>query len=139
MPACHLMLYDAVCGLCNRVNRFVLARDRAGLFRFASLQSDAAREALRPHGRDPRSLDTFFVLADQGTVRERLLSRSDAALFVLEAVGGAWRLLSFFRAVPRPFRDLVYDLVARHRYRLFGRSETCPVPPPEHRARFIDL
>jgi predicted DCC family thiol-disulfide oxidoreductase YuxK len=133
-----IILYDGVCGLCNRLNRFVLARDPAGRFRFAALQSALAAEVLTRHGRDPRDLDTLYLVLAPGRPEERLLRKSDAALWILCELGGAWRLTGALRVVPRAIRDFGYDLVARTRYRLFGRYETCPVPDPSHRARFLD-
>ena len=134
-----IILYDGVCGLCHRLNRFVLARDQAGRFRFAALQSALAGEILARHCRDPRDLDTLYLVLGHGGPDERLLRKSDAALRILRELGGAWRAASLLRVVPRPLRDLAYDLVARSRYRLFGRYDTCPLPDPRHRARFLDL
>jgi predicted DCC family thiol-disulfide oxidoreductase YuxK len=133
-----IILYDGVCGLCNRLNRFVLARDRAGRFRFAALQGPVAAEILARHGRDPRDLDTLYLVLDPGRPRERLLQKSDAALWILRELGGTWRLTGALRIVPLAIRDLGYDLVARTRYRVFGRYDACPVPDPRHRARFLD-
>ena len=133
-----IILYDGVCGLCNRLNRFVLARDPGGRFRFAALQSGLAREVLTRHGRDPRDLDTLYLVLGCGRPDERLLRKSDAALWILRALGGPWRVLAMLRFLPAGVRDLGYDLVARTRYRLFGRYETCPLPEPRYRTRFLD-
>ncbi len=133
-----LILYDGVCGLCHRLVRFVLARDPAGRFRFAALQSTLARDILARHGRDPRDLDTLYLVLGHGRPDERLLRRSDAALWILRELGGPWRAAGALRVVPARLRDLGYDLVARTRYRLFGRYDTCPLPDPRHRARFLD-
>ena len=133
-----IILYDGVCGLCNRLTRFVLARDRPGRFRFAALQSAFASEILARHGRDPRDLDTLYLVIAHGRPEERLLQKSDAALWILRELGGPWRAAGALRVVPRWVRDLGYDLVARIRYRLFGRYDSCPLPEPRHRARFLD-
>lgn len=133
-----IILYDGVCGLCNRLNRFVLARDAAGRFRFAALQSRVAAEILGRHGRDPRDLDTLYLVLEPGRPGERLLQKSDAVLWILRELGGGWRLAGALRVVPRTIRDLAYDLVARSRYRVFGRYDACPVADPRHRARFLD-
>jgi predicted DCC family thiol-disulfide oxidoreductase YuxK len=133
-----IILYDGVCGLCNRLSQFVLARDPEGRFRFAALQGAVAGEILTRHGRDPRDLDTLYLVLAPGGPEERLLRKSDAALRILRELGGVWRLSAVLRIVPRAIRDLGYDLVARTRYRLFGRYDTCPVPDPRHRARFLD-
>jgi predicted DCC family thiol-disulfide oxidoreductase YuxK len=136
--AAPLILYDGVCGLCNRLTRFVLERDPAGRFRFAALQSPLAHEILIRHGRDPRDLDTLYLVLARGRPDERLLRKSDAALWILRALGGPWRAAGVLRLVPRAVRDLGYDLVARTRYRLFGRYDACPLPDPRHRVRFLD-
>jgi predicted DCC family thiol-disulfide oxidoreductase YuxK len=134
----HLVLYDGVCGLCTRLTRFLLPRDRRDVFVFASLQGPLAGELLNRYGRSPAALDTFYVLADRGTERERLLERSDAGLFLLKALGAPWSWLYVFRLLPRSLRHAVYGFVARNRYRWFGRLETCPLPDPRHRAKFLD-
>lgn len=134
-----IILYDGVCGLCSRLSRFVLARDRAGRFRFAPLQGRLAGEILTRHGRDPRDLDTLYLVLDSGRPEEHLLRKSDAALWILRELGGPWRMAGALRVVPPALRDLGYDAVARIRYRLFGRYDSCPVPAPEHRGRFLDL
>jgi predicted DCC family thiol-disulfide oxidoreductase YuxK len=133
-----IILYDGVCGLCSRLCQFVLARDSAGRFRFATLQGAVAAEILDRHGRDPRDLDTLYLVLAPGQPGERLLRKSDAALWIVRQLGGPWRLSGALRIVPRAIRDLGYDLVARTRYRLFGRFDTCQLPDPRHRARFLD-
>lgn len=133
-----LILYDGVCGLCNRLTRFVLARDPAGRFRFASLQGALAGEILTRHGRNSRDLDTLYLVLARGRPDERLLTKSDAALWILRELSGPWRTAAMLRVVPRWMRDLGYDLVARTRYRVFGRYDSCPLPDPSHRARFLD-
>jgi predicted DCC family thiol-disulfide oxidoreductase YuxK len=137
-PRRHLLLYDGVCGLCNRVVRFVLRRDRREVFDFASLQSEAGRALLATMGRDTEPLETVYIAPDYLTGSPRILDKSRAALFVLSALGGPWRLLTVFGVLPAALLDVLYDIVARHRYAVFGRYESCPLPAPEHRRRFID-
>jgi predicted DCC family thiol-disulfide oxidoreductase YuxK len=135
----HLLLYDGVCGLCNRMNQFVLKRDRGDLFRFSALQGELGRGLLSRHGRDPDRLDTFYVVVDRGTPAERLLSRSDAAVFVLRSLGWPWRAAAaVLRLLPRRLRDAGYNVIARNRYRWFGQHDTCPIPDPRHRMKFLD-
>ena len=135
-----ILLYDGVCGLCNRLVQFILRRDHAGIFRFASLQSPSAAKILGRHGASAEDLDTFFVVANPGDPGEFLLSRSDAALYVLQQLGGFWRISAqIFRVLPRPVREWIYRTVARNRYRIFGRYDTCPVPDAQTRSRFLDL
>jgi predicted DCC family thiol-disulfide oxidoreductase YuxK len=133
-----ILFYDGVCGLCDRTVQFVLRHDRDGRFRFAALQSARAHRILARHGRDPSRLDTMYLLVNPGGPTERLLDRSDGIVRVLEQLGGVWRLSAAARVVPRFVRDRAYDLVARNRYRWFGRYDRCVLPPPNMRARFLD-
>ncbi|HEX9630660.1 MAG TPA: DCC1-like thiol-disulfide oxidoreductase family protein [Pyrinomonadaceae bacterium] len=133
-----VILYDGVCGLCNRLVQFVLKRDKQDRFRFASLQSDLANKLLQRHDRDPHDLDTVYVVVDYTQPTERLLARSDAILFLLKELGGIWKLATAGKALPRTIRDGVYKLVARNRYRVFGKYDSCMLPEPKHRAKFLD-
>ena len=136
-----IVFYDGVCGLCNRTVQFILKRDRRGVFRFAPLQGALACRVLRAHGIDPSDLDTIYVAVkcDQSS-KERLLARSDAAVFVLRELGGVWRVgAAVLGMLPRSVRDWGYRLIARNRYRIFGRHETCPIPSESVRARFLDM
>ena len=135
-----ILLYDGVCGLCNRMNQFVLRHDQAGVFRFASLQSALAGRILARHGADAADLDTVYVVVNPDQPDENLLARSEAVIFVLKQLGGFWGLTGFvLRFKPRFLRDLGYRVVARNRYRFFGRSETCFLPSSENRGRFLDV
>jgi predicted DCC family thiol-disulfide oxidoreductase YuxK len=137
-PANPILLYDGVCGLCNRFVLFVLKRDAADSFRFASLQSDFAAAILQRHGRDPRDLDTLYLVTNYQQPDENLTARSDAVLAVLRQLGGFWRAAAFaLRLVPRWLRDWKYSLVARTRYRLFGKYDACPLPQEKDRHRFL--
>ncbi len=137
----HLLLYDGVCGLCDRLVQFVLRHDRADRFRFAALQSRLAAELLRGYGRDAADLDTVYVIVRYGepaATRPALLSKARAVLFVLAELGGIWRLASVLRVLPRSLLDFGYDRIARRRYRWFGRLDACPLPTPATRAKFLD-
>jgi predicted DCC family thiol-disulfide oxidoreductase YuxK len=134
----HLLLYDGVCGLCNRLTQFVVRHDRANRFRYASLQGAVAGELLRRHDRDPRDLDTVYVVAHHGEPGEQLLWKSRAILFVLAQLGGVWGLGRVLGILPRRLLDRAYDGIARRRYRWFGKYDTCPLPPPGVREKFLD-
>jgi len=134
-----ILFYDGVCGLCGRLVRFLLKRDDAGRLRYSPLQSAFAADVLRGHGVESGALDTVYLLSEHGGPREILLSRSSAVLAALELLGAGWRRLArAVGAVPRPWRDAAYDGIARIRYRVFGRSDRCAVPSPDHRDRFIE-
>lgn len=140
MPDPHpIVLYDGVCGLCNRLVQFILKRDRNDRFRFAALQSDFGRRILLRHGRDPEILDTVYLVLDHTEPTERVLTRNDAVATVLEQLGGFWRVAAtLFRLFPRSVRDRQYNLIARNRYQIFGKYDACPLPDPKLRHRFID-
>jgi len=134
-----VLLYDGVCGLCNRLVQFTLRHDRKNTFRFASLQGPTAARILDRHGQSASDLDTFYVVADFDQPGEHLLSRSDAALFVLRDLGGGRRILGALGCVlPKALRDALYNVVARNRYRVFGKFDACPLPDPKDRHKFLD-
>ena len=139
-PDSHpIVLYDGVCGLCNRLVQFLLKHDYDDNFRFASLQSELANTVLIRHSHDPHDLDTVYVVRNYGLDNEALLARSDAILFMLAKLGGIWKLAGVGRVLPRGSRDLAYKFVARNRYRVFGKNESCMLPEPRHRAKFLDV
>ena len=134
-----ILLYDGVCGLCNRFVQFILRRDRTAIFRFASLQSAPAARILARHAANPADLDTVYVVLDHELPNERLLSRSDAVIFILKQLGGRWRFVTLpFQVLPRFLRDAYYNVVARHRYRIFGRSDVCTLLRDQDHSRFLD-
>jgi predicted DCC family thiol-disulfide oxidoreductase YuxK len=134
----HLILYDGVCGLCNRLNRFVLRRDTRAVFDFASLQSPTARSVLPRLGGNAENLDTVYVVVNYRSESPALLSKAGAVSFVMKTLGICGPLLWAFRVLPDGLLNLGYDLIARNRYRVFGKSETCIMPSAEFRQRFVD-
>jgi len=132
-----VLLYDGVCGFCNKTVQMILDRDRRGEMRFAALQSDYGRTVV---GRHPelRGVDSV-VYVEPAAGGERVYVRSDAALKVASYLGGLWKIFLAARLVPRVLRDYFYDLFARNRYRFFGKYDACMLPPPEVRARFLDV
>lgn len=133
-----IVLYDGVCGLCNRLVQFLLKRDARDRFRFASLQSEFSARLLTRHGVDPHDLDTVYVVKNHERADEEVLARSDAILYLLNQLGGIWSLSGIGRVLPTALRDLLYKLVARNRYKVFGKFESCMLPEPKHRAKFLD-
>jgi predicted DCC family thiol-disulfide oxidoreductase YuxK len=125
-----LMLFDGVCHLCSTSVRIADRLDRAGVLRFTPLQSPYGQALARTHGIDPDTPSTF-VFFDRGQPR----FRSDGALALLARTSGRW--LGVLRVVPRLVRDGVYDWVAAHRYRLFGKADACMVPSERLKARFL--
>lgn len=127
------ILFDGVCNLCNGSIQFILKRDPESRFRFASLQSESGRRLVAENGLDPDVLSSVILIEDGKVYRE-----STAALRIARHMSGAWKLLRVLVLIPRPIRDAVYRMIARNRYRWFGKSETCWLPTPELRARFLD-
>lgn len=127
-----IVLYDGVCGLCDRSVQLILRNDRRGRFRFAPLQSEPGAALLEKHGLPAGALDSI-VLVQGG----RAWRKSAAALRIARRMDAPWPLLWPLLIVPRPVADLFYDLVAKNRYRIFGTLDACMVPPPEVRARFL--
>ena len=135
-----IILYDGVCGLCNRLVQFLLKHDKRSRLRFASLQSDFAARVLLRHGIDPKDLDTLHVIENYEQPGERVLQRSDAILRAGRELGGFWSAsATAANVIPRALRDLVYRVVARNRYRVFGKYDTCMLPEPNQRSRFLDV
>jgi predicted DCC family thiol-disulfide oxidoreductase YuxK len=135
-----IIFYDGVCGLCNRLVQFLLKHDTHGRLHFASLQSDFAGKVLGRHGIDPKDLDTVHVVENYDQPNERVLQRSDAILRAGRELGGFWGTSSSIgKVVPRAVRDFVYRLVATNRYRIFGKYDTCMLPDPSQRSRFLDV
>lgn len=126
-----LILFDGVCVFCSRWVRFVIDRDPDRRFRFVAIQSEAGRALAARYDIDADTPHTNAVILDG-----RIWFKSDAALAVLKVVSSRHGL-GALRVVPRALRDPVYDLVARNRYRIFGRTHTCMVPSPEDRDRFV--
>jgi predicted DCC family thiol-disulfide oxidoreductase YuxK len=129
-----ILLFDGACNFCNGAVNFALRHDRAGKFRFASLQSEAGRSLLERHGLRDLPLSTSVLI-----VNDRAYLNSDGVLRAAWYLGGVFQLFAALLLVPRPLRDLAYKSFARNRYRLFGQAEQCLVPTPELRSRFLDL
>ena len=129
-----VVLFDGVCNLCNASVNFVLDRDPDARFVFAPLQSPVAAEMLRERGERAPDAEPASIVLIEGP---RVTFASTAALRVARQLRGPIKLLYALIVFPRPLRDLVYRFIARHRYRWFGKSDTCRVPTPELRARFL--
>lgn len=131
-PAKSVLLFDGVCNLCNSSVNFILARDPKAKFRFASLQSDEGQALLQEFEDRPSDLSSVVLIEDG-----QLYARSDAALRVARQLSGGWPLLYAFIVLPRALRDAVYNWIARNRYRWFGKRDSCMIPSPELRSRFL--
>jgi predicted DCC family thiol-disulfide oxidoreductase YuxK len=134
-----LLLYDGVCALCNGAVKFMMMRDRLDRFRYAPLQSDLGRDVLARF--DIHTFpDGVVLLTDALTPTEHLYHRSDAVAEALRQLGAPWRVVGKTLAIlPRRLREWGYGVIARYRYRLFGRYDSCPVPSPEQRSRLLGV
>jgi predicted DCC family thiol-disulfide oxidoreductase YuxK len=123
------VLYDGTCGLCDRTVQCLLARDRAGALRFATLEGSVGAAVRSRHPSLPPADETIVLVEAPESAGERVLGRSDAVLAAVARLGGGWRLMAvLLRLVPRPLRDAAYR---------FGRLAACRVPTPSERARFL--
>lgn len=128
-----VILFDGVCNLCNSSVQFVIRRDKKGSFRFASLQGRSGQQYLQQYHLPVDAFNSFVLIENN-----KVYTRSTAALRVARQLGGGWKLLYGFIVIPRFIRDAVYNLVAKNRYRWFGKKEACMIPSPELKARFLD-
>lgn len=128
-----VILFDGVCNLCNQSVQFIIKRDSAGVFKFASLQGETGQLLLKEHGFPADDLNSF-VLVENGLI----YTKSTAALRVCGQLPGLWKILAVLRIVPAFLRDGVYEFVARNRYKWFGKTESCMLPRREWKQRFLD-
>ncbi len=135
-----ILLYDGVCGFCNRTVQFVLRHDSKDHFRFASLQSALGRNILTRHTLNPDVLDTIYLVQDFDLPTEHLLSRSSAVAEIWSHLDRPFNFFgSLLRWLPKVLADFGYNLIARHRYRIFGKYKTCPLPDAKTRHKFLDV
>ena len=128
----YVLLFDGVCNLCNSIVQFTIKQDPKGKFKFASLQSESGQALLKKFDLPTGDFGSFVFID-----RDRYFVKSSAGLHVLKELGGLWKLLYVFIIVPAPIRDFLYNIIAKTRYKIFGRRETCMVPTPELRRRFL--
>ncbi|GAA0453306.1 thiol-disulfide oxidoreductase DCC family protein [Alkalibacillus silvisoli] len=125
-----VILFDGVCNLCNGVVQFLIKRDSNDVFRFAALQSQLGERIT--NNIKQSNLDSIIVITN-----DKVYTRSEAALQIIKQMDGAWRFLYLLRIIPKPLRDHLYDMIARNRSKLFGQRETCMMPTPELKRKFL--
>ncbi|MEI6765044.1 MAG: thiol-disulfide oxidoreductase DCC family protein [Bacteroidota bacterium] len=128
----YILLFDGVCNLCNRTVQFTIKNDPRAKFKFASLQSDSGQALLQQFNLPTDRFDSLVLIKGNN-----YFVKSSAVLRILKELRGAWKLGYFFIILPRPFRDFFYNLIAKSRYRIFGKRETCMIPSPEINKRFL--
>ncbi|OKL37765.1 thiol-disulfide oxidoreductase DCC family protein [Domibacillus mangrovi] len=126
-----IILFDGECNFCDSSVQFIIKRDPKGLFHFASLQSEAGQKLLKKHN-IPTDIDSMVLME-----KEKTYYKSSAALMICRHLQGAWKLFYIFILIPSPIRHIVYDWIAKNRYKWFGKKESCMLPPPSSRKRFL--
>lgn len=128
-----IILFDGVCNLCNASINYVIDRDEHDVFRFVSLQSDLGREIQQYLGITQQSLDSIILYVP----KEAYYTKSCAALKIMKEFKGLWKLMQIFTIIPKPIRNIVYDFIAKNRYKWYGKQEQCRIPTPELKAKFL--
>ena len=128
-----IILFDGVCNLCNGAVQFVIQRDKKDVFRFAALQSEIGQKLIDERGIDTSTVDSI-ILIDPGVA---YYTKSTAALKIAEDLKGIWSITSVFIYLPERFRNIVYDFIARNRYKWYGKKDQCMIPTPELKNKFI--
>ncbi len=129
----HIVIFDGVCKFCCGAVNFIIRRDPNALFAFTPMQSESGKRLIEQHNATMVGVDTFLLIKNG-----QCYERTDAALEISRDLTGLWFLFRIFQVLPRSFRDYFYNLLARNRYKLFGRLNECVIPAPEVRSRFIE-
>jgi len=129
----QVILFDGVCNLCNSAVTFIIKRDGRDVFRFASLQSKLGIALLQKFDIDPIKTDSLILISG-----EKAFVKSSAALRISRGLSGVWPWLSVFLILPKYIRDGIYDGIARNRYKWFGKKESCMIPTPALKNKFVD-
>ncbi|GGN62144.1 thiol-disulfide oxidoreductase DCC family protein [Oceanobacillus indicireducens] len=127
----NIILFDGDCHFCDASVQFIIKRDQKAVFSFASLQSETGKQLLAAYELSG-NIDSMVLIADG-----KAHLKSSAALRIAKELSGIWKLAYALIIMPRPVRDLFYDVVARNRYKWFGKKESCAIPSPEVRKRFL--
>lgn len=128
----QIILFDGVCNFCNASINFMIDHDPKKYFKFASLQSEIGQAILRKFNKNTKDFDSVILLKNN-----QLYQKSAAALEIAKHLSGLWKYLSVFTVLPTPFLNFFYDMIAKNRYKIFGKSESCRIPTPERQERFL--
>ncbi|MCH7517882.1 MAG: thiol-disulfide oxidoreductase DCC family protein [Candidatus Dadabacteria bacterium] len=128
-----VILFDGVCNLCNGSVLFILNRDPSGIFKFAPLQSETGKNLLSKFDLPNDKLNSIILVENN-----EYYLRSTAALKILQRLGALWKIVYVFMLVPRPVRDYIYDIVARNRYKWYGKRAECMIPSSDIESRFLE-
>lgn len=130
-----IVLFDGVCNLCTGTIQFIIKRDRNDLFRFASLQSEIGKQLMQERSIDPESNNSIIVIEPQIAY----YVKSSAAIEIAKELGGLWPAIQVFSYIlPESIRDSIYELIAKNRYKWFGKKDSCMIPTPALESKFLD-
>ena len=127
-----IVLFDGVCNLCNGFVKFIIKKDQQAKIKFATLQSKVAIEILQKHHFNNQELNSVIVL-----INDKIYTKSTAAILLIKEFGGVWKFFYVFIYIPKFIRDFLYTLIAKNRYSIFGKKQTCMIPTPEIASRFL--
>jgi predicted DCC family thiol-disulfide oxidoreductase YuxK len=128
----RIILFDGVCNFCDSSVQFIIKRDPEGIYKFAALQSEAGLKLLKEFN-IPEILDSIVLIEGQ-----HYYKKSDAAIRIARNFKGLWKHLGLLTILPLPMRDYLYDIIARNRYKWFGKKESCMLPSTDFRSRFLE-
>jgi len=128
-----IIFFDGVCNLCNGAVNFIIDHDRDDKFKFASLQNEVSSELLSDFQVNPLDLESIVLLKN-----DHVFDKSDAVIEIAKDLSGLWSFLVFFKIIPKPIRDYFYKIIANNRYKWFGKKDTCRIPTPALRKKFLD-
>ena len=128
----NIILFDGVCNLCNHSVQFIIKRDPKEHFKFASLQSEIGQKLVKQYG-IPKGIESIIYIEN-----DKVYIKSSAALRISRKLNGYWRYLTILSILPSSFRDFFYDVIAKNRYKWFGKKESCMLPTKETKKRFLD-
>lgn len=128
----NIIFFDGVCNFCNGAVNFIIKRDINNKFLFSSLQSDNAKKILSQYHKNNTDLNTLILIKN-----DTLFEKSDAVIEITKEFSGLWFLVSYFKILPQSLRDFIYSFIAKNRYKLFGKKESCMIPTKEQKKRFL--
>lgn len=128
----HLIMFDGMCNFCNFWVNFIIDHDEKKYFKFNSLQSNIAQNFLKRKNLDLPKMDTIVLM-----MNEKVYFKSSAALQIAKKLNGFWKVVYILAIIPEPLRDLIYNFIARNRYKWFGRRESCRIPTEDESDRFL--
>lgn len=129
----QIVLFDGVCNLCHNAVQFIIKRDPKDKFVFASLDSEIGKKLLSERHIDRNQVDSIVLIIPD----DAYFIKSDAALEISKSLSGIYSIFSYFSFLPQSFRDFIYDMIAKNRYRIFGKKEECPLPTPAQKEKFL--